>query len=36
MGVPAKIKGKPSESQLWWARNSFEKYRDSVKKIDKS
>lgn len=35
MGVPGKIKGKPSESQLWWAKNSFEKYRDSVKKIDK-
>jgi carbonic anhydrase/acetyltransferase-like protein (isoleucine patch superfamily) len=36
MGVPAKIKGKPSKSQLWWARNSFEKYRESVKKIDKT
>jgi carbonic anhydrase/acetyltransferase-like protein (isoleucine patch superfamily) len=35
MGVPARVKGKPSESQLWWARNSFEKYRDSVNKIDK-
>ncbi|SDU47778.1 gamma carbonic anhydrase family protein [Desulfobacula phenolica] len=33
MGVPAKIKGKPSESQFWWSKNSFEKYKNSAKKI---
>jgi carbonic anhydrase/acetyltransferase-like protein (isoleucine patch superfamily) len=33
MGVPARIKGRPSESQLWWAKNSFEKYKDTADKI---
>jgi len=36
MGIPAKIKGKPSEKQLWWSKNSFEKYKNSVHKIDVS
>jgi len=36
MGVPARIKGEPSESQLWWSKNSFEEYKNSVKKIDVS
>jgi carbonic anhydrase/acetyltransferase-like protein (isoleucine patch superfamily) len=34
MGIPARIKGKPSESQLWWAYNSFQIYQNSVEKID--
>ncbi len=36
MGVPARIKGRPSESQLWWAKNSFEKYKNTADKINAS
>jgi carbonic anhydrase/acetyltransferase-like protein (isoleucine patch superfamily) len=34
MGIPVRIKGMPSERQLWWAHHSFESYQNSVKKID--
>jgi carbonic anhydrase/acetyltransferase-like protein (isoleucine patch superfamily) len=34
MGIPARINGRPSENQFWWAHHSFESYQNSVKKID--
>lgn len=27
LGVPGKIKGRPSEKQLWWVRNAYEEYK---------
>lgn len=30
LGVPGKIKGRPSEKQLWWVKHAFEDYRPLI------
>jgi carbonic anhydrase/acetyltransferase-like protein (isoleucine patch superfamily) len=32
MGVPAQIKGEPTEHQLWWPKHSFEAYQNCILK----
>ena len=33
LGVPAQIKGRPSEKQLWWVKNAYKDYEDLIKKL---
>ena len=31
LGIPGKIKGRPSEEQLWWVKHAYEDYEDLIR-----
>jgi carbonic anhydrase/acetyltransferase-like protein (isoleucine patch superfamily) len=31
VGVPGKIKGRPTEQQLWWTREGYKEYAELVR-----